>query len=122
VAERYLALHEKYLRDGERLLAEGDYVQASEKMWGAVATMVKAVSEERGWRHYRHADLGRAVGNIALATGDQEYVLLFGFAEQLHANFYDNFLSGQAVEEAARKMRDLIQRLVSFRGGLGEAR
>lgn len=37
MAERYRALNGKYLADAERLLAAGDYPQASEKFWGAVA-------------------------------------------------------------------------------------
>ncbi len=32
----HLKLAEKYLREAEDLLAKGDYVEASEKGWGAV--------------------------------------------------------------------------------------
>jgi len=33
-AEAHLKLCEKYLKEGEELLAKKDYVQASEKFWG----------------------------------------------------------------------------------------
>ena len=36
-AELHLELCEKYLREAEKLFAEGDYSQASEKGWGAAA-------------------------------------------------------------------------------------
>ena len=38
-----------------------DLRQASEKVWGSGALMVKAVASERGWRHDNHALLFQAV-------------------------------------------------------------
>ena len=37
--------------------AKGDFVQASEKGWGATAQIVKAIAQERGWSHNSHRDL-----------------------------------------------------------------
>ena len=42
-----MALNGKYLEDADRLLEAGDYVQASEKYWGAMAEIVKAIAEGR---------------------------------------------------------------------------
>ena len=49
-AEFHRGLAEKFLRKAEELLARDDYVQASEKAWGAAAQMVKAVSRREGKR------------------------------------------------------------------------
>ena len=49
-------LNGKYLQAAERLLAEGDYPQASEKFWGAVAEAIKTVGATRGLRHFSHRD------------------------------------------------------------------
>jgi hypothetical protein len=46
-AEFHRSLAEKFLREAEELLAKGDYVQASEKAWGAAAQMVKAVAAKK---------------------------------------------------------------------------
>jgi hypothetical protein len=43
-AQEYLRLNDKYLKEAEALLEEGDYVQASEKFWGVAAGIVKAVA------------------------------------------------------------------------------
>ena len=43
-AQNYLDLNHKYLDEAESLIQKGDYVQASEKFWGAAAEMVKAVA------------------------------------------------------------------------------
>ena len=56
-ALEYLQLSQKTLQDAEALLARGDYHQASEKLWGAAAVMVKAVAEGRGWPHDNHRAL-----------------------------------------------------------------
>lgn len=40
-AEAYSKLSEKCLGEAAKLLAEGDYVQASEKAWGAAAQAIK---------------------------------------------------------------------------------
>ena len=96
------------------MLAEGDYVQASEKFWGAVATMVKVVAETQGWRHHGHADLGRAVRNVAIATGDEEIPPLFRSAEQLHANFYENFLEPSAVTLSSQGIFKVLEKLQRY--------
>ena len=44
----YERLNGKYLREAEELLEKKDYPQASEKLWGAAAEIVKAVAAGRG--------------------------------------------------------------------------
>ena len=68
-----------YQQDSERFLAparaelsNGVLAQASEKGWGTAAQMVKAISEQRGWRHRGHALLSEAVDTLADEAGDQE--------------------------------------------------
>jgi len=56
-AELYARLSEKYLKEADDLLAKGDYVQASEKLWGAAALMVKAVAASRGVSISSHGEL-----------------------------------------------------------------
>jgi PaREP1/PaREP8 domain containing family protein len=55
--EVYTKLSEKYLRDAEDLLAKGEYIQASEKLWGSAALIVKAVAARKGIAILSHGDL-----------------------------------------------------------------
>jgi len=41
-----LTLNSKYLKDAEKLLKEGGYLQASEKFWGAAAEITKALASK----------------------------------------------------------------------------
>jgi hypothetical protein len=109
--ERYVALNGKYLADADRLLAGGDYPQASEKYWGAAAEVVKAIAEAHSWRHSNHRDLRNAISRISRETGDVEYLDLFSTAESLHANFYEDFMEPEDVRHYAGRIKALIQKL-----------
>jgi len=56
-AEFHRDLAEKFLREAEELLARGDYLQASEKAWGAAAQIVKAVAAKKGKELKSRGDL-----------------------------------------------------------------
>ena len=74
-------------------LDRGDTRQASEKGWGAAAQAVKAVAQGRGWEHNTHGDLFRAVRLLGAEPGNTELTGLFGSANTLHVNFYENWLT-----------------------------
>jgi hypothetical protein len=42
--ENYLNLNDEYLRGAQALVEKGDYLEASEKFWGAAAGIVKAIA------------------------------------------------------------------------------
>jgi hypothetical protein len=48
MVEFHLRLCEKFLSEAEEFLARGDYVQASEKGWGAATQIVKALAAKEG--------------------------------------------------------------------------
>lgn len=91
-------------------LSQGDTRQASEKGWGAAAQAVKAVAETRGWEHRNHAALFRAVSRLAEETGNDDLDRLFGAANSLHGNFYENWLTSNMV----RLLVDDVERLVGL--------
>ena len=87
-------------------LDRGDTRQASEKGWGAAAQAVKAVAQGRGWEHNTHGALFRAVRLLAGEPGKDDLDRLFGVANTLHVNFYENWLRAKTVrahlDDAAR--------------------
>ena len=96
-----------YMEKAREHLREGDLCQASEKGWGAAALIVKAVAETRqGWNHQTHRQLYRVVGQLIEETGDEELGDLFAAANELHVNFYEDWLAQdrvtRVVEQAAR--------------------
>ena len=114
--ERYVALNGKYLDDADRLRGLGDHVQASEKYWGAVAEMVKAVAESRRWQHSSHRDLRNTVSRLFQETGDRDLLRLFSIAESLHANFYEDFMQPEDVRIYAEDAHVLVEKLKQLVG------
>ncbi|MBI2891884.1 MAG: PaREP1 family protein [Nitrospirae bacterium] len=113
---RYDALHKKYLQDAERLLRKRDYPQASEKLWGATAEMIKSIAERRRWKHHSHRDLLVAMSRLAEESGGPGMRTLFAYAQMLHANFYEDFMSPPVATQYARDVRRLIVKLQSLNG------
>jgi uncharacterized protein (UPF0332 family) len=89
-AELHLKLCEKYMREAEELLEKKDYVQASGKAWGAASQMVKALAAKEGRELRGHASLWKYVDEVAERLGDVELRHLWGRANNLHQNFYEN--------------------------------
>ena len=104
-----------YLLQASEELARGDTLQASEKGWGATAQIVKAVAEERGWEHGRHANFFEVVRRVVAETGDQEIWVAFEMARGLHENFYEGKMGSSDVDfhlghvtRFTEKMRGLL--------------
>ena len=106
-----MALNGKYLEDADKLLAQGDFPQASEKYWGAMAEMIKAIAEQKGWRHHSHRELRDAVSRLRRETGDDDLLRLFTVGESLHANFYENWMQPEDVQVHAEDAHRFVEKL-----------
>ncbi len=94
-----------------RELEAGDLEQASEKGWGAAALIVKAVAETRQIPHVSHGGLWDVVGDLVVETGDDELSDLFGFANALHKNFYENRMRSRTVERGIQRMELFVEKV-----------
>ena len=85
------AVHsERLLNHAREMLAEGDRLQASEKIWGAVAHAIKALADERGWPYLVHQDAGVITSYVAQQAGNDDIETYFAAVENLHRNFYED--------------------------------
>ena len=89
-------------------LAAGDRIQASEKGWGAAAHAIKAVAQERGWRHDNHARLFGIANMLAAETGDSRIRRFFNAASETHKNFYEGNMSKEDIADNLAKIRTLL--------------
>ena len=113
-------LSRRLLGHAEAMIAAGDRLQASEKMWGAVAHKIKAIAAERGWPNRSHADARAIVRHIAAQPGNRKISHLFrGVAEDAHRNFYDDTALIEDLSDDLAEIRELIELLDAVRGGLG---
>lgn len=103
-----------FLSQASEELAKDDLCQASEKGWGAAATMVKAVAQNRGWRHNSHVSLFRAVSRLAEEAQDNSLEMRFAVAGMLHTNYYENWLERSAVETNLAEVAQFVERVDGF--------
>ena len=100
-----------FLEKAREELAAGDLEQASEKAWGAAAMIVKTVADQRGIPHTSHNGLWQIVGDLGVETGDDELSALFGFANALHKNFYENRMITRTVGYGINRMALLVEKV-----------
>lgn len=93
IADRHDALSRRLIQQASyELDKHGDRVQASEKCYGAVAHAVKAVAEDRQWRHSSHNLRRQIVGLLANEFGLPVLRHLQRAADELHDNFFEDQL------------------------------
>ncbi len=109
--EEHLRISRQLLRQAQAEFDSGDRLQASEKAWGAAAHAVKAVAQHRGWQHNGHRFLFEAIDKIYRETRDPELHDLFGRANSLHMNFYENWQTDYFVQEGIERVGKLVDKL-----------
>jgi hypothetical protein len=110
-ADNYAQASRAFLAQAAEELGKDDLVQASEKLWGATAQIVKAVADRRGWRHDSHRALSQIVNRLAQETGDQGLRDSFIFAQGLHFNFYENIHPREFIERAVAVTEEFVGKL-----------
>ena len=108
---KYREASRRLLSQGMQEFSVGDLQQASEKGWGAVAEMIKAVAESRGWQHNSHERLRRIASALAEETGDREMSTLFRVASDLHTNYYENWSPWPEVRDGLEDVGRFIDKL-----------
>ena len=101
----------RFIIQADAELAAGDLLQASEKGWGAAAHAIKAVAQERGWRHDNHARLFGIADRLASITGMYEIPDLFQTASDVHKNFYEGSMSKERIADGLADIRTLLASL-----------
>jgi len=111
---KYKQLNGKYLKDAEKLFNDKDYSQASEKLWGTAAEMVKTAAAKRGVELGTHGSLSEYVSKL-----DKEHPELmlkkdFSYAGNLHQNFYEDWLGKDYIKEGIELVRAFVEKLSSI--------
>lgn len=108
-----------FLENADQHFAEGDQLQASEKLWGASAHAVIAVSIERGWPYTSHPAMKRAAERLAAEHGDPEISERFATAEKYHRDFYHLYMDADEWMTGRPQIHDLVARVLALRGDAG---
>ena len=95
----------EFLDEADREFAEGDVLQASEKMWGAASHAIMAVALQRGQPCGTHRLMINAAREVADELDDVWLKAGISVAQQFHANFYHGFMETEDLEPNAEIVR-----------------
>ena len=90
--EEHIETAQDFLISSDREFQAGDYLQASEKLWGAASQAVIALAKRRGVPDNSHGALRTLIFNLPEAKGGPALRAGFVAAEKIHANFYPSFM------------------------------
>ena len=110
----------RMLEHAEQMIAKGDRVQASEKLWGAAAHKVKQIALERDWPNQSHADGWSIVSHLGKQSGEERITLLFHIANDFHQNHYEDRLNIDEIARGLEHIRTLIALLDEAHGTLSD--
>ena len=99
------------LEQAEEEVRREDLRQASEKGWGAASQLIKAAANEYGMDHDRHGRLYQVARRLATTHDDQDIRDWFGFAGELHSNFYEGFMNERDVVRHLSQVTQLVDRV-----------
>lgn len=108
---RHRRMNNKYLADAKSLLRRGDYLQASEKYWGAAVQMIKIIAARRGLQLGSHRSIAEFIFKLSHEHPELNLSPLYSMANNLHMNFYEDNMPPAMVKEYASAVEELIEKL-----------
>ena len=112
---KYAEMSRWCIGEAENYLRLRNNIQASEKGWGAAAQALKAIAEERGWNHGGRRRIVDVAQQVADEQNRQDLISLFGVAQALHINFYEDWLDSDTVSIYLHDVKKLLPELVQIR-------
>ena len=98
--EDRVQISRRFIQQAPEELERGDRLQATEKIWGALAQMLKAHGQQRGWKNLGgHRTVGHIARQLHLEYDEIDVVSAYLAADNGHRNFYDNEMSPPEIED-----------------------
>lgn len=116
--ETHAAHSEALLAHAPAMLEQGERLQASEKIWGAVSHAISDVAAKRNWPNRDHADKLDIVRYISVEADQPALVRLYGLARTFHVNFHEDTMDEAAIAEGIESAREMVGSLYAANASL----
>ena len=113
---RYADLSAEHLDKAAVALAKDDVDQSLDEIWGAAASALKAVCQERGWNHRFHNHLRAAAIYLSLEWNRPDLDVTFGYIENVHTNYYEHQWYVEEVQRRLEVAKSYAQEILWVRG------
>ena len=104
----------EFLAKSDAEFADGDRLQASEKLWGAATHAVLAVARRQGWPCGSHQAMKAAARRLADEYDDRQILAGFHAAEKFHANYYHDFMVDFDLDNDRPDVHDFVHRVLAL--------
>ena len=108
---RHRKMNNKYLAAAKKRLQQHDYLQASEKYWGAAVQMIKVTAARRGLELGTHRTIADFISKLDYEYPELNLWNLYVKANDLHINFYEDNMPPERVKEHSEAVKELIEKL-----------
>lgn len=118
-AEQHQESSMQFLEHAEEEFRQGDFLQASEKAWGAFSHSMNSIARQRNWQLGSHKRLIENANRLISLDQDNARHLrrLLRSIEALHGNFYQAFLDEESAKEGIEDAKELIRALEDLNRG-----
>ena len=106
--ESHISIGRRLIRHADEQFVAGDFLQTSEKAWGAATQFLKTHASRRDLPHSSHYDLRQVANHLVRETGAGRIRELFSICESLHANYYEAYMSEDDLEASLGNVKELI--------------
>ena len=107
-AQKHTRIARNFLEAADRFFEQGDFVQTSEKLWGATSHAAKVLCIRRRWRHSKYGRIREAISRLAQETGDESIMDGYLIAYSHHLNFYTDAMEAEEIDPARPRIRLLV--------------
>lgn len=112
--ERYAKLALYYSNNASLFLKQQEFQKAGEMMWGAMASILKAVAAKKGKKVEGHSQLFSLAAKLAKNLDDKQIYTAFLEASHLHKNFYESDITETELRLHIKSTAKTIGKLVEY--------
>ena len=113
---RYAELSQEHLDKAAAALAKDDVDQASDEIWAAASSALKAICQERGWNHRYHNHLRAAAIYLSLEWNRPDLELAFESIDNMHTNYFGHQWYVGEVQRRLEVAKSYSQEILRLRG------
>lgn len=112
-ADEHVKTARDFLVRSDQYFAVGDRLQCSEKLWGAAAHAILALSRMRRRSLGSHSRVRENAARISRELGESQLWTDFDSAERFHANFYHDYMTESDISVERPLVHRFVHRVLS---------
>ena len=113
-ADEHVRTARDFLVRSDQYFAVDDRLQGSEKLWGAAAHSILALSRIRRWSLGSHSRIRENAARISRELGESQLWTDFDSAERFHANFYHDYMTESDIDVERPLVHRFVNRVLSL--------